>query len=57
MSFLVPARKYDPTIPEMIDNPDADERLLRDELKSIRTINRFFGGYTTIRVYLRLHVT
>lgn len=49
MSFLTPARRYDIDVPEMIDDPDADETLLRDELKSIRTINKFFGGYAAIR--------
>jgi ubiquinone/menaquinone biosynthesis C-methylase UbiE len=49
MSLLVPARRYDPDVPEMIDNPDADAELLRGELKSIRTINRLFGGYASIR--------
>ena len=33
----------------MIDDPGADAALLRDELKSIRTINRFFGGHASIR--------
>jgi len=49
MSLLVPARRYDPNVPEMIEDPDADAQLLRDELKSIRTINRLFGGYAAIR--------
>jgi ubiquinone/menaquinone biosynthesis C-methylase UbiE len=49
MSFFVPARRYDRNTPEMIDDPNADAELLRDELKSIRNINRFFGGFTAIR--------
>jgi ubiquinone/menaquinone biosynthesis C-methylase UbiE len=49
MSILVPARQYDPAVPEMIDDPNADARLLRDELKSIRTINRLFGGHAAMR--------
>ena len=54
MSLLVPARRYDQDVPEMIDNPDADARLPHDELKSIRTINRFFGGYATSGKGMRL---
>lgn len=54
MSILVPVRRYDPDVPEMIDNPDADAGLLRDELKSIRTINRLFGGYLAIRRGMRM---
>jgi ubiquinone/menaquinone biosynthesis C-methylase UbiE len=49
MTILIPERKYDADLPEMIDNPGADATLLRDELKSIRTINRFFGGHASIR--------
>lgn len=49
MNLLIPARRYDPNVPEMIDNPDADAQLVRDELKSIRTINRLFGGHAAIR--------
>lgn len=49
MNLFVPARRYDRDSPEMIDNPKADPDLLRDELKSIRTINKFFGGFSAIR--------
>ena len=49
MSFFVPPRNYNRNNPEMIDNLNADPKLLRDELKSIRTVNRFFGGFSTIR--------
>ena len=54
MSFLVPARAYSPTVPELIEDLNADPHLLRDELKSIRTINRLFGGYTTVRTGMKL---
>ena len=49
MTFLVPERQYDPALPELIENPQADFRMLSDELKSIRTINRFFGGRAALR--------
>ena len=49
MNLFVPARMYDRNTPEMIDNPSADPELLRDELKSIRIINRLFGGYSAVR--------
>lgn len=49
MTLLIPPRQYDPAIPELIENPSANVPMLRDELKSIRTINRLFGGYATIR--------
>lgn len=38
----------------MIEDPNADAELLRDELGSIRTINRFFGGHAAIRRGMRL---
>jgi hypothetical protein len=40
---------YDRSNSEMIDNPHADPELLRDELKSIRNVNRLFGGFSAIR--------
>ncbi|HTY37667.1 MAG TPA: methyltransferase domain-containing protein [Bacteroidota bacterium] len=43
-------RKFDPGLPELIEDPNADEGLLRDELQSIRTVNRFFGGERAIRL-------
>ncbi len=49
MSFPVPPRQFDHSKPEMIDNPAADPVLLKNELKSIRTINRFFGGFSAVR--------
>jgi ubiquinone/menaquinone biosynthesis C-methylase UbiE len=48
-SFWVPPRRFDPTDPEMIDRPDADPALLRDELKNLRIINRRFGGRAAVR--------
>jgi ubiquinone/menaquinone biosynthesis C-methylase UbiE len=52
MSLFIPARKHDRDAPEMIDNPNADPELLKDELKSIRTVNRLFGGFSAIRMGL-----
>jgi ubiquinone/menaquinone biosynthesis C-methylase UbiE len=49
MSLLVPARRFDCGVLEMIDRPAADPGLLRDELASIRGVNRFFGGFSAIR--------
>lgn len=49
MSLFVPSRKFNCDVPEMIDRPGADPEKLRDELKSIRDVNRFFGGFSAIR--------
>ena len=52
MSFLVPERRFDPNLPEMMDLPDADPRLLEEDLRNLRTINRLFGGLTTVRKHI-----
>jgi ubiquinone/menaquinone biosynthesis C-methylase UbiE len=33
----------------MIDMPDADPALLRDELRNLRIINRYLGGHSSVR--------
>ena len=48
MSFLVPTRRYDERIVEMVDEPNADPAMLRDELKNLRRINKYFGGLSAI---------
>ena len=48
MSFLIPERRYDPAVPEMMDRPTDDVEMLRDDLKNLRTINKFFGGLAAI---------
>ena len=49
MNLFVPTRRYDERILEMMDEPNADAMLLRDELKNLRRINRYFGGLSAIR--------
>jgi ubiquinone/menaquinone biosynthesis C-methylase UbiE len=49
MSLLVPTRRFDPTVPEMMDRGDADPVMLCGDLKNLRTINRLFGGLRTVR--------
>lgn len=41
-------RAFDASRPEMVDLPDADPILLRDELRNLRKINRRFGGISPI---------
>jgi ubiquinone/menaquinone biosynthesis C-methylase UbiE len=53
MSLFVPQRRFDPTRPEMMDRPDADASALRDDLKNLRTINRLFGGSSSLRRSLK----
>ncbi len=35
---------------EMIDNPDSDPGMLREDLANLRTINKWFGGYSGLRL-------
>ena len=49
MSLLVPPRRFEHDVLEMIDRPDANAEMLRDELESIRGVNRLFGGFSAIR--------
>jgi 2-polyprenyl-6-methoxyphenol hydroxylase-like FAD-dependent oxidoreductase len=33
----------------MMDRPDADPGMVRDDLKNLRTINKLFGGFSAVR--------
>jgi ubiquinone/menaquinone biosynthesis C-methylase UbiE len=49
MSFLVPQRQFDADLPEMIDLPNNDPAVLDDDLKNLRTINKYFGGLSAVK--------
>jgi ubiquinone/menaquinone biosynthesis C-methylase UbiE len=49
MRPLVPPRRFDENIPEMVDRPDADPLLLKGELRNLRRINRYLGGVRAVR--------
>ena len=44
MHLFSPARRYDPNSPELMDRPDLDPALLREELEALENANRRFGG-------------
>lgn len=48
MALFVPMRRFDPAKLEMMDLPDNDPALLAEDLKNLRTINRYFGGFAAI---------
>lgn len=48
MSLLIPVRRYQPD-QELIDQPDVDPELLRQDLRNLRLINRWFGGWSATR--------
>ena len=48
MALFVPMRRFDPAKPEMMDLPGNDPALLAEDLKNLRTINRYFGGFDAI---------
>lgn len=49
MSLFIPSRQFDPAVPELMDRPDADPELVRDALKNLSMINKYFGGFTAVR--------
>jgi SAM-dependent methyltransferase len=52
MSLLVPPRRFDPAVPEMMDRRGNDPALLRADLRVLESINRFLGGHRIVRAYL-----
>ncbi len=53
MSLLVPPRRYDPTVPEIMDRPGNDLTLLREDLVVLEKINRWLGGQRIALLYLK----
>ena len=52
MSLLVPPRRFEPAVPEMMDRRGNDPALLRADLRVLETINRHLGGHRIVRRYL-----
>jgi len=46
---MVLKRQFSDTRLEMMDRPDADSEVLRDDLRNLRIINRYFGGLSALR--------
>ena len=53
MSFLVPPRRFDPLVPEIMDRPGNEPSLLRADLRVLEEINRLLGGHRIPLLYLR----
>jgi ubiquinone/menaquinone biosynthesis C-methylase UbiE len=53
MILTVPERRFNPDILEMMDRPGIDKELLRDDLRNLRIINKYFGGHSSIRHVLK----
>ena len=49
VNMVAPPRQFDPNILEMMDRPDADPGMVRDDLKYLHTINKLFGGLSAVR--------
>lgn len=49
MAFLIPQRRFDPELPEMMDRENNNEALLRDDLKNLRIINKYLGGLSAVQ--------
>jgi len=54
MSLLVPPRRFDPAVPEIMDRRGNDPELLRADLRALETINRFLGGHDAALGYVDL---
>jgi len=52
MRFLIPERRFDPDVPEMMDLANVDRTLLEEDLRNLRTINRFLGGLAAVRKHI-----
>ena len=52
MSLLVPPRRFDPLVPEIMDRPGNEPKLLRADLRVLKDINRLLGGYRIPLLYL-----
>ncbi|HXG37630.1 MAG TPA: methyltransferase domain-containing protein [Bacteroidota bacterium] len=52
MHLFIPKRRYDPSVLEMMDRPNADVSVLRDDLKNLRRINKYFGGLAAVQTAL-----
>lgn len=49
IAFLIPPRRFDPDVLEMMDRENNDDAVLRDDLRNLRIINKYFGGWSAIR--------
>jgi 2-polyprenyl-3-methyl-5-hydroxy-6-metoxy-1,4-benzoquinol methylase len=52
-NFLSPARRFDPSILEMMDRPQQVLKELEADLKNLEKLNRYFGSYSLVRFFLR----
>jgi ubiquinone/menaquinone biosynthesis C-methylase UbiE len=46
-------RQFDPAEPELMDRPQPVSEELKDDLRNLRQLNRYFGSYRLIRDFLR----
>jgi 2-polyprenyl-3-methyl-5-hydroxy-6-metoxy-1,4-benzoquinol methylase len=53
MNLLAPARRFDPTCPELIDDPGTDRSLVQEELRILERMNRLLGGCGLVLQYAR----
>jgi SAM-dependent methyltransferase len=52
-NLLVPTRKFDDAMIEMMDRPQPVSAELLGDLENLQKLNRYFGSYTLIRYFLR----
>jgi SAM-dependent methyltransferase len=52
-NFLVPSRRFDSSVVEKMDLPQAVSRELEVDLENLQHLNRNFGAYSLVRYFLR----
>jgi len=53
MNLLAPARCFDPNSPELLDRPEVDGALVREELELLENANSRFGGHRLAIEYVQ----
>ena len=51
-NLLAPKRRFDGTIPEMMDRPQLVSAELEIDLENLEKLNRYFGSYALVRHFL-----
>jgi len=52
-SFFTPRRRFDRNRPELIDRPETDPALVREELEILESANERFGAYRLVLDFMR----
>lgn len=48
-NLFTPPRRFDPSVPELMDRPDAEPELVKEALRELRAVNKYFGGLAAVQ--------